>query len=153
MKNTFFMAIVLTFVSGCEEDYYPPGIYASQVEYMLGGGGSGKLWLVSDLTINGVDQELSTCEDSIKILFVNDLGSIDVYDLRYLPGCAAYDTTYYGVLTASVSSNLFTDTLFFEDGGVVDYVIAEKIDPENAQWIKVDSVTSVYTLISNISNQ
>lgn len=153
-QKVIVLFITLAVLFGCEDDYYPPGLYGSQVERLLAGDSS-KIWLVAELRIDGERQQLEDCEDSVKVVFVSNEANtrVDVFDLRYQPGCTEYDTIYYGVLTASTAfgddqnNNLFTDTLLFE-GGEVDYLILEDINPLEARWRKRDSVTSFYRLVA-----
>jgi hypothetical protein len=141
-------------LTGCQEDYFPPGLYGSQVERLLAGTDTLHSWIITDLTINGAHQPLNNCLDSVKVVFLSNTAQtvIEAYDLRYRTGCQEYDSIYYGMMKASVTGtdannkNIFTDSLLFEEGEV-DFLIVDEITPQVVRWNLRDSVIANYRFV------
>lgn len=157
MRSRFLIIwlVGFLFLAGCQQDYFPPGLYGSQVERLLAGTGTLKTWLISGVTVNGEGQPINDCLDSVKVVFLSNSSQsiIEVYDLRYKAGCQEYDSIFYGVMTASTAGtdadnrNLFTDSLLFE-GGEVDFLVVDEINPEVVRWTLRDSAVSNYRFVA-----
>lgn len=148
MKKWLFIVWFTLVLAGCEEDYYPPGLYANQVEWLLTGG-SEKTWVLTNLEIEGNNVPLNDCWDSVRVSFQaklasdNSIQSIAAYQLTYRQDCQTFDTTFYGNMYASASpnspnKNVFSDSLVFEEGGL-DYVLVEAISSEAVTWRQLRS--------------
>lgn len=129
MKNLCYMLVLVAGLMACEEEaYFPPGLYAAQVEHLLTGGDK-KAWYLSQLEVDGQRQELEGCSELLELHFISNDETIEVYELS---SCTPQDSIYYGEMSASVASastinkNLFTDSLLFE-GGTQRYFLVRDI--------------------------
>lgn len=136
----------------CEETFVPPGLYGYQVERLLASDTT-KTWLVASWEIDGVVQPNTACADSIWVHFQYTGTSrlLNVYELRKQPDCYLYDTTYYGVMQASVAADTripaFTDSLVFEDGEL-SYLLLDEITSVRAVWRRqVGAAVHTYRLV------
>ena len=134
MKRLSAILILIVVMISCEEPYFPPGIYAVQVERLLSGGDQ-KVWQLSAKSINGDRQELSDCSDLTELHVYDRDSGLVIYELTT---CSTPDSIYWGLGQASVSEsnesnpNLFTDTLVLE-GGAYPYVLISEITSLSAK--------------------
>lgn len=122
----------------CEEEtYFPPGLYASQVERLLSGDGQ-KVWHLSELHVDGERQPTSSCSDSLELHFIRSVNVIDTWQLN---ACASEDSIYYGQMRATndagstTNTNVFTDSLKFEEG-VINFLLVKDITSVRFQFIR-----------------
>lgn len=99
---------------------------AQQLEIFLAGGvddGSERIFDIRTLHLNNELQELTSCQDSIRVLFQQDNGELRAFEQKPLADCQDFHTTFYGNVRLSLDDEgRFTDTLFFT-GGQLDAVL------------------------------
>ena len=129
--------ILLLFIGvACVEDEFPTGLYHYQIERLLATD-TNKTWLLAESVVNGASVRPSVCQDSVRLLFINDSDSVNVSILSYNATCSAFDTTRLGNANAS-GDLVFTDSLNFADGR--EWIV-ESILP-NRLTINTDRTTS-----------
>lgn len=132
MNKSIYILILSVFLLACsEEAFFPKGLYGYQVEHLLTGGDM-KHWMVQRLSVDGQNQSVNACSDTLIWVF-DEAGtdSVSVYELRYDAGCVLYDTTWQGKLSVSGGDDYFHDSL---------YLIKNK---RVVKTILVDHVTSL----------
>ena len=131
MRGRWFLLFLLL---GCQQDFFPAGLYDYQVERLLSGGAS-KVW---NERVNSTD-----CADSVRLyitLLTSSSGdSVTLSTLTPRSDCGGFDTTLIGNANASSPSDgiLFTDSLVFANGD---------------SWI-VESITSSSLSITTRTSQ
>ena len=124
----FFVGLFL--ISGCNDGFFPEGLYGYQVERLLSAG-SEKVWF--DQTTE------SGCEGlDLQLHFI--LAGDSVYVNEIVPECEFginTDTLFYGKASASESNLYFTDTLKFTSG---EFWLIDEITTDRLEIIKNESV-------------
>jgi len=137
-RSIFFLMVIG--LLACQKEYFPPGLYGYQVLRLVDGG-SGKVWTVQSLEINGESQSMDTCINQYELHATVSKTAVDLYQLN---SCNPVDTVYYGAMTATSAGNsgsnknLFTDSLLFT-GGRVNYVIVKYITSQTFDFERVGS--------------
>ncbi len=127
LNRLIFLLFGGLFLFYCSDvGYLPPDLYGYQVKRLLSAD-STKTWTVSSLTISGDEQDLDDCEDGILLKFdeVND--SIDVSWIFNTCSEAEMSEVYVGRALPTSINRIFSDSLFFTNGGVwyVDQVTSK----------------------------
>jgi hypothetical protein len=143
---TFFIAMM-----GCEDEtYYPPGLYGYQVERLISGG-EDKVWELAGLEVDGQTQSIEGCANAVELHVYQGTTAIDVYQIIT---CEVPDTLYYGEMTASEAgssasnTNVFTDSLLFENGEV-NYVIVKEVTSLRLKFDRyIGGVKSTYQWVA-----
>ena len=132
--------VVLAFLPllfSCQEQDIPLGFYDYQIVRLLAGD-SAKTWFRTQYIEDGQERPIDTCADSIYTAFVlhetYDDDSVYVYEIIPKPDCSASDTVLLGLMAASSTDNIFTDSLNFKDGPV-DFMLLEHI---TSQFLKLN---------------
>ncbi|MFY0607008.1 MAG: lipocalin family protein [Cyclobacteriaceae bacterium] len=144
MKKLIYILMACVVLSACEDEaYYPAGLYGYQVERLLTGGDIAT-WQITSMSIDGVDQDLSSCNDEIRWVFDQvDDDSIAFYSLTFDAECVFYDTLLMGELNASAELTeddeelLFTDSLILDNTGTLNdrFMIVTEITSSNLRVI------------------
>lgn len=127
MRKLIILAILPTLFS-CQEQDIPVGYYDYQVVRLLASD-SAKTWFRIQYAENGQEQPINSCLDSLYTSFVlheDDDDSVYVYEIIPQTDCVASDTLLLGLMAASSTDNIFTDSLNF-DRGPVDFMLLESI--------------------------
>jgi hypothetical protein len=105
-------------------------MYGYQVERLFSAD-TAKLWMVTGIETSGVLENPENCQDSLFYLFqVPAEDSLEIFEL--MRNCAIsgdFDSTFLGKARASVSINLFTDSIRFNSGS---YWIVENVTSQSA---------------------
>jgi len=116
MNRFWFLLVAACFILACDDEtFYPSGLYNYQVERLITDGGGQATWLITSISIDGQNQSMDGCLDSVRWVFERiTTDSISAYMLEFDVECVLYDTTLLGQMTASGNDLLFTDSLLFE---------------------------------------